>query len=159
MYLVFHESRSFKSNTCSPFYDKKSFITQGGYPNHIIALQSCTRCTKKCTNKTNKNGQTWQACQHSKVVQRGPKGSEMVNLDGFDHLVPFWGRMRSFGSFQTKNDFLLKSITAKLYFVHLGQQIDFCLKWSKSVPMGPKGSQMVKNISDPFGPLWTTLEC
>ena len=27
-----------------------------------------------------------------------------------------------------------------------GQQIDFCLKWSKSVKMGPKGSQIVKNI-------------
>ena len=30
---------------------------------------------KKRTNKTNKNCQTWQACQHSKVVQRGPKWS------------------------------------------------------------------------------------
>ena len=28
---------------------------------------------KKRTNKTNQNGQTWQACQHFKVVQRGPK--------------------------------------------------------------------------------------
>ena len=28
-----------------------------------------------------KNGQTWQACQRFKVVQRGPKGSKMVNLD------------------------------------------------------------------------------
>ena len=27
-----------------------------------------------------KNGQTWQACQRSKVVQRGPKGTKMVNL-------------------------------------------------------------------------------
>ena len=48
-----------------------------------------TGCPKKRTNKTNKNGQTWQACQHSKVVQRGPKGPEIVNLDVFDNLGPF----------------------------------------------------------------------
>ena len=41
----------------------------------------------------------------------------------------------------------------------MGQKIDFCLKWSKSVQMGPKGSQIVKKISsstnsDPFEPLW-----
>ena len=29
---------------------------------------------KKRTNKTNKNGQTWQPCQHSKVVQNGRNG-------------------------------------------------------------------------------------
>ena len=46
---------------------------------------------KKRTNKTNKNGQTWQACQHSKVVQGGTKGSKIVNLDVFDHLEPLWG--------------------------------------------------------------------
>ena len=56
-------------------------------------------------NKTNKNGQTCQACQHSKVVQRGPKGSEMVNLDVFDHLGPFWARLDPFEPFQTKNYF------------------------------------------------------
>ena len=32
-----------------------------------------------------KKGQTWQACQHSKVVQKGPKGTKMVNLSVFDH--------------------------------------------------------------------------
>ena len=64
---------------------------------------------KKGTNKTNKNGQTWQACQNSKVVQRGLKGSEMVNPDVFDHLGPF-------GPFQTKNGFLLKitSVSVRL---------------------------------------------
>ena len=38
-----------------------------------------------------KNGQTWQACQRSKVVQRGPKGTKMVNLSLFDHLGPRLG--------------------------------------------------------------------
>ena len=36
-----------------------------------------------------KNGQTWQACQRSKVVQKGPKGTKMANLSVFDHLGPF----------------------------------------------------------------------
>ena len=129
MYLVFHESRSFKSNTCSPFYDKKSFITQGGYPNHIIALQSCTRCTKKCTNKTNKNGQTWQACQHSKGVQNG----QIRCFSPFGTLLGLSGPCWFVEPFQAKNDFLLKSTSAQPYFVLIGQQIDFWLKWPSSV--------------------------
>ena len=32
-----------------------------------------------------KKGQTWQACQHSKVVQKGLKGTKIVNLSVFDH--------------------------------------------------------------------------
>ena len=32
-----------------------------------------------------KNGQTWQACQRSKVVQKGSKGTKMVNLSIFAH--------------------------------------------------------------------------
>ena len=62
----------------------------------------------------------------------GPKGSKMVNLDVCDHLGPFWARQDPFGPFQTKNDFLLKSTSAKHFFVLMGQQIDFCLKWPKS---------------------------
>ena len=65
----------------------------------------------------------------------------MVNLDVFDHSGPFWARLDPYGPLETKNDFLLKP-----YFVLMEQQIDFCLKWSKSVPMGLKGSQIVKNI-------------
>ena len=61
---------------------------------------------RKRTNKTNKNGQTWQACQHSKVVQRGPKGSKMVNIDAFDNLGPFWAHLDTFGPFQTKINLL-----------------------------------------------------
>ena len=49
-----------------------------------------------------KNGQTWQACQRSKVVQKGPKGTKMVNLSVFDHLGPFWAHRDLFGPFQTK---------------------------------------------------------
>ena len=69
---------------------------------------------KKRTNKTNKNGQTWQACQHSKVVQRGPKGSKMVNLDVLDHLGPFWARLDPFEQFQTKISFCSKAPPQKV---------------------------------------------
>ena len=96
--------------------------------------------------------------KHGRLVNI-PKWSEMVNLVVFDHLGPFWARLDPFGPFQTKNDFLLKSTSAKPYFVLKGQQIDFCLKWSKSVQMGPKGSQIVKNILVyHFGPFWTLLD-
>ena len=55
-----------------------------------------------------KNGQTWQACQRSKVVQKGPKGTKMVNLSVFDHLEPFFAHVDPFGSFQTKMIFCPK---------------------------------------------------
>ena len=91
----------------------------------------------------------------SSIFQSGPKGSEMVNLDVFDHLGLFRARLDPFGPFQTKNNFLLKSTSAKPYFVLMGQQIDFCLKWSKSVQIGSKGSNLSKTtrytILDPFG--------
>ena len=48
-----------------------------------------------------------------------------------------------FGTLSNEKWFLLKSTPAKPYFVLMGQQIDFCLKWSKSVQMGPKRSQIV----------------
>ena len=38
-------------------------------------------------------GQTWQACQRYKVVQKGPKGTKMVNLSVFDHLGPSWAHL------------------------------------------------------------------
>ena len=63
-----------------------------------------------------------------------------------DPSGPFWTRLDPFGPSQTKNEVLLKSTPAKPYFVYLGQQIDFCLKWAKSIQMGPEWSLIVKNI-------------
>ena len=51
------------------------------------------------------------------TFQSGPKGSEMVNLDVFDHLGPFWAPLNPFGPIQTEKDFVLKSTSAKPYFV------------------------------------------
>ena len=92
------------------------------------------------------------------TFQSSPKWSEMGNLYVFDHLGLFWVCLDTFGPFQTKNDFWFKSTSAKPYFVLMGQQIDFCPEWSKSVQMGPKGSQHLGLIFwtflDLFGPLW-----
>ena len=80
---------------------------------------------KKRTNKTNKNGQTWQARQHSKVVQRGPKGSKMVNLDAFDNLGPFWAHLDPFGQFQTKINLLPRRTKKGLAIVPLSKKSFF----------------------------------
>ena len=37
-----------------------------------------------------KNGQTWQACQRSKVVQKSPKGTKMGNLSVLTIWDPFY---------------------------------------------------------------------
>ena len=42
--------------------------------NFLCSVPEILGVPKKRTNKTNKNGQTLQACQHSKVVQRVQKG-------------------------------------------------------------------------------------
>ena len=72
-----------------------------------------------------KNGQTWQACQLVKVAQKGPKGTKMANLSVFDHLGPFWAQLDPFRPFQTRIDILLRSTSAKPYFVHFRQKIIF----------------------------------
>ena len=92
-----------------------------------------------------KNGQTWQACQRSKVVQRGPKGTKMVNLSLFEHLGPFWAHLDPFGPFQTKMIFLPQMDKIGFCRGVSEQNINSCLKWSKRVQMGPKRSLMVKN--------------
>ena len=82
------------------------------------------------------NKQKWPIMAGLSTCQSGSKGSKRVNLDVFDHLGPsglFW-------TISTKSTF------AKPYSALVGQQIDFCLKWSKSVLMGPKVSQIVKKI-------------
>merc|ERR1711994_973615 len=91
-----------------------------------------------------KNGQTWQACQRSKVVQRGPKGTKMVNLSLFEHLGLFWAHLDPFGPFHSKMIFLPQMDKIGFCRGASEENINSCLKWSKRVQMGPKGSQMFK---------------
>ena len=86
----------------------------------------------------------------------------MDNPSVFDHLGPFRAHLDSFGPFQAKNDFLLRSTSVKPYFVYLGQKIHVCLKWSRRGHMGPKCSKwsttLGLSILLPLRPFWTTLE-
>ena len=64
----------------------------------------------------------------------------------FDHVRSYWAHFDLFGLFQAKLMFLLKSISAKKYFVSLRQKINFCLKRIKRVQKGQKWPQMIKNM-------------
>ena len=92
-----------------------------------------------------KNGQTWQACQCSKVVQKGPKATKMVNISVFDHLGPLLRPSEPFWTILDKIDFLPQMNKVGGGRGASEQNIDSCLKWSKRVQIGPKGSKMVKN--------------
>ena len=78
-----------------------------------------------------KNGQTWQACQRSKVVQKGPRGTKMVNLSRFDHLGPVWVHLDPFGPFQTKMIFLPQMDKERFGRGAWEQKINSCLKGSR----------------------------
>ena len=72
-----------------------------------------------------KNGQTWQACQRSKVVQRGPKGTKMVNLSLFDHLGPRLGPSGPFWTISDKNDFFAPNGQSRVWRKCFGEKINF----------------------------------
>ena len=54
--------------------------------------------------KMAKHGRLVNAPKWSKRVQKGSKGTKMVNLSVFDHLEPLWTHLDPFGPFQTKID-------------------------------------------------------
>ena len=79
----------------------KWFSVKRGVMNLFLSTRSCaalraadldapfmTGDGPKMVHFWTKNDQTWQACQHSKVVQKGPKGTKMVNLNVVDPLGP-----------------------------------------------------------------------
>ena len=88
-----------------------------------------------------KNSQTWQACQCSKVVQKGPNGQPNC----FWPFGPFWAQLDPFGPFQTKIDILLESTSAKPYLILLGRKkIIFVWNGPKGSRWAQTGSQMIK---------------
>ena len=70
-YLGFHKQATHRRHDDEPFFTLGSTVHDWGWP------KNGPFWTKK--------GQTWQACQHSKVVQKGPKGTKMINLSVFYH--------------------------------------------------------------------------
>ena len=90
-------------------------------------------------------------------LQGVPKN--VLSIDVFDNLGPIWVHLDTFGPFQTKINLLRHKDKERFGRGAFEQKIIFCLKWSKRVQTGPKGSQMVKNILvDPFGAVWTPLD-
>ena len=93
-----------------------------------------------------KNGQTWQACQRSKVVQRGPKGTKMVNqslLNMWDPFGPIWTLLDHF-----KQELIFCSeAPLQTLFVHLGKKIIL----SEMGPKGPDGPKRVLNDQKDLG--------
>ena len=80
----------------------------------------------------------------SKVAQKAPKGTKMADLSVFDHLGPLLGPSGPFWTISDKNDFLPQMDKVGFGRGSSEQNINSCLKWSKRVQMGPKGSQMFK---------------
>ena len=109
-----------------------------------------------------KNGQTWQACQRSKVVQRGPKGTKMVNLSLFDHLGPRLGPSGPFWTISDKNDFFAPNGQNRVLQRCFGAKYQFLFEMVQKGPDGPKrvpnGQKHLGwpfwSLLDPFGPLW-----
>merc|ERR1712016_98861 len=64
----------------------------------------------------------------------------MVNLNVFDHLGPILGPSGPFWTILDKNDFLPQMDKVGVGRGASEQNINSCLKQSKRVQMGPKGS-------------------
>merc|ERR1711894_826855 len=109
--------------------------------------------------KLAKHGRPVSVPKWSKRVQKGPKGTKMVNLSVFDHLGPFWAHLDPFGPFQTKMNFLPQMDKVGFVGGASEQKINFCLKGSRWAQKCPKWSKTLRlTILVPFGPFWTTLE-
>ena len=99
----------------------------------------------------------WQACQCSKVVQRGPKGTKMVNLSLFDHLGPRLGPSGPFWTISDKNDFFAPNGQNRVLQRCFGAKYQFLFEM---VQRGPDGPKRVPNGQKQLGwPFRTTLEC
>ena len=107
-----------------------------------------------------KNGQTWQAWQHSKVIQKGPKGTKIVNISVFDHLGPVLGPSGRFWSISDKHDSFASNGKSRVWQKCFWGKISI-LAWIglKGSRWAQKESQMVKNTYvDQFGPFRTLLD-
>ena len=85
--------------------------------------------------------QKWPNMAGLPMSRCGPKGSQMVPNGQYNMFLTIWAHLDPFGPFHTKFDFLLQTTLAKKHFVFLRRNIDFCLKRSKMVQMGPNGSK------------------
>ena len=114
-----------------------------------------------------KNGQTWQACERSKVVQKGPKGFKRDQNGQPKYFWPFGTLLVPSGPFRTisnKNWYFAPKHLCQPLLCPFGAKKSFLSKMVQKGPdgpkMGPKWSKTFRlTILVPFGPFWTTLEC
>ena len=80
-----------------------------------------------------KHGRLVKVPKWSEGVQRGPKGSEMVNIDFFYNLGLFWAHLDTFGPFQTELIFLPQLDKVGFGGGASEEKISFSVIWSKRV--------------------------
>ena len=76
-----------------------------------------------------------EQCQHSKVVQKGPKGTKMVNLSVFDHLGPILGPSGPFWTISDKNDFFAPNGQSRGWQRCFGAKYQFLFEWKAPAPL------------------------
>ena len=131
------------------FLGKRAEIPLSATFIHSKQHRMWTRVNTGCPKKMHQqNKQKWLNMAGLSIFQSGPKGSKTVQNGKPRCFWPFGTLIGPSGPFWTTSNekwYSLKSTSAEPNFVLMGQQIDFCLKWSKRVQMDPKESQMVKN--------------
>ena len=128
----FHKQPTHRRRDDEPFFTLGSTVHDWGWP--------------KNGPFWTKNGQTWQACQRSKVVQRGPKGTKMVNLSLFDHLGPRLGPSGPFWTISDKNDFFAPNGQNRVLQRCFGAKYQFLFEMVQKGPNGPKRVPNVRAV-------------
>ena len=143
--LGFHKQATHGRPGDEPFFTLWSTVHDWGWP------KNGPFWTKNC--------QTWQACQRSKVVQRGQNGQHK-SFWTFGTLLgpsgPFW-------TISNKNWYFAPKHLCKTLFCPFGAKKSFLSEMVQKGPDGPKrgpkwSKRLRLTILVPFGPLWTTLE-
>ena len=90
------------------------------------------------------------SCSHILFLFKiSPKMKKIMRQQNIGFISPF----------QTRIDILLRSTSAKPYFVHLGQKNHFVWNGPKGSRWTQTGSQMIKKTYVyHFGPFWTLLD-
>ena len=88
--------------------------------------------------------QNWPNMAGLSTFHSGPKGPKMVNLNDIVQFGTLLGPSGLLWTISDKNEFLPQMDKVGFGGDASEQNINSCLKWSKRVQMGPKGSQMFK---------------
>ena len=107
--------------------------------------------------------QKWPNMAGLSTLQRGPKGTKMVNISLFDHLGPRLGPSGPFWTISDKNDFFAPNGQNRVLQRCFGAKYQFLFEMVQKGPDGPKRVPNVQkdlgwpfwSLLGPFGPLWS----